>query len=165
MHAAKEGDWIVKDCEQEGDKVGKYARFRGRDVEAIRMVTAWGDLEDSPDTSKAQSKESSLDPLPAINDLILLQTEAFPKRTLSPPQVRRDLSTPTQSLSEHTLTAIQRISPGYLHWTPPSKLPEPPDSLLDMFIYSAPSKFSTVDCTWPLPRAKPQGLIPANSEN
>lgn len=165
MYAAKEGDWIVKDCEQEGEKVGKYAWFRGRDVEAIRMVTAWGDLEDSPDTSKAQSRESSLDPLPAISELLLVHTETFPKRAFSPLQVRKDLSTPTQSLSEHTLTAIQRINPGYLHWTPPSKPPEAPDSLLDMFIYSAPSKFSSVDVNWPLPRAKPQGLIPTNSEN
>jgi len=157
LYAAKDGDWMVRDCEQRpGVEVGKVACFRGRDVEAIQMVTAsWGELEDSPEASRTQSKGSSLDPLPAIEDFSLGQEDQFPKRTLSP-QVRKDLRTPTLSLSEHSLTAIQRINPGFLHWMPPAKQPDPPDSLLDLFIYSVPRKFPLVPCNWPLPSAKSQ---------
>lgn len=156
LYATKDGDWMVKDCEHEGVEVGKFACFRGRDVETIRMVTAtWGELEESPETSRFQSKESSLDPLPAIDDLAIVQEELFPKRTASP-QVWRDLSTPIQSLSEQSLTAIQRINPGFLHWTPPAKQPDPPDSLLDLFFFSVPQKFPLVPCHWPVPSAKSQ---------
>ena len=146
LYAVKDGDWLLQDCEEEGGvEIGPMVCFRGGDVESVKLAhttSHWADAD--LELSSDLSLDTSRDMLPSIS--FDSSDSPVPRRPrLLSPQPHPAKHLPTLSQSEQSLT---RISLGLLNWTPPRKLPEPPDSLLDLFLYSAPQHFERGDGRW-----------------